>query len=422
MRVLLSVSYWGADYAALLADYTIASQLSENNIPRLAEEHEVTYHFVTTRRDAKRLRNCDNVRLLKKYCNVVWEYFEDYGYNPDCIPCGPSGEKYHFLSKTQNISIKFSLDYDILAFNYADFIWSDGSLYNSISRLKAGGDAVLSFCLPVDRDPAKEALDGHRHRKGRASIIKLTPRDASAIAIDHLHREARLRYWDSPKFTMTPTYLLWPVADKGLIIRAYHQTVLALRVQPDNAQYVSGIPYGSLDGYFTSVLAENGVIEHVTDSDEVLVFSLYDTAVDSSLKSGATREQSLRRCLRDTVSKGQRRFAKVPIFVKREEISAQLCEQMTKETWDILRRIHQSTRFDRKAFDLLDGEAEHLSIYEKRWRTPHQINLGTSWIIQRFLPKLATSKVGRAIKRSRWKERSRAMRLKIEEWLLRDGT
>jgi hypothetical protein len=249
MRILLTVAAWGREYANLLANYSIASQLSPNNIPRLAARHNVTYHIVTNAADREWMARQPQLAQLEQYCDVHWDLMEAHNLDPKKVPRGNDDRKYPFLSLLQNLAFAKSGDFDAIVFNYADFIWSDGSLDNAVTMLREDVDAVLSFCLPVDQTSGKAALD--RRQLESQAIRNIPPRELARIAIDHLHRETRLRIWDAPSFTSWPSYLLWPVGSEGLLVRAYHQTVLALRVDRTDPTFHRGISRGSLDGDYT---------------------------------------------------------------------------------------------------------------------------------------------------------------------------
>ena len=423
MKILLSVAVWGSDYVSTFANFSIASQLSPNNIPKLSAEHDVTYHIVTTAETADALRDHPTIVQLKQYCTIIWELIEDHGYNPRHIPRGFDGGKYPFLSRLQNISIARSIDYEILIFNYADFVWADGSLVNTIQLMRGDVGAVLSFCLPVDRRQGQQALARYHRRRSR--VVDLPPRAAAAIAIDHMHRETKLRYWDGPHFTKTPTYLLWPVTDEGLVIRAYHQTVLALRVQRQMPEYAAGIRYGSLDGYFTAVLADKMSVASATDSDRVMVFSLYDANTDSSLEKDKTRESAMQECLRTAVSEVQRRLAKIPIYVKRAYNDHDEWERIVSQSWDTLERIHRIIPADLQAFEDFNAQRESMSFYEEHWRAPTLTTSFVSWLYVRLyvrgFAKLVASPLGTMIKRMLGHDRARSIRLAIEGWLFGRG-
>src|SRR5581483_5476278 len=252
-----------------------------------------------------------------------------------------NNEKYSFLSQLQSHAIRTSTGKDVIVFNYADFVWCDGSLAKCIEPLRdKSKDAMLTFCLPVDEWAGKHAL--RDFRRPDADAIVLPSRTGAALAIDNLHREARLRIWDSEEFTSAPSYVLWRVGDQGLILHAYHMTVLALRVMPNDPSFIGGIKEGSLDGYYSGIVAERWPFAIADDSDAVLVFSLYDTTVDSRESTGLSREEVLR-WTAIQASPSQRELVLHPILLKRHFDDPAAWSQATRASAEILRRIHDIT-------------------------------------------------------------------------------
>ena len=431
MRILLSVALWGQKYAETFAQYSLASQLAQRNLPLLGTKHQLTYHIVTTRRDADWLRAQPNCRRLEHHCKVVWDLIEDHGYGLSLIPIGLDGEKYPFLSRLQNISIARSIDHDVIIFNYADFIWTNGALSQAIDMMHEDVDAILTFCPPVDSEEGKRSLDAHRGGK-RTDALTLPARAGAGIVIDHLHREARLRIWGASAFTSLPTYLIWPVGNDGLLLRAYHQTVLALRVRPDDPRYCTGIARGSLDGYFTATLAEGGRVAFAADSDQVLVFSLYDTRVDSSLRHGESREQAIRNCLREVISGGQRRFAEVPLFIKRDLTDSAAWDSSARESWQMLSDFHLTTPSDRAAFEDVHSAFGDIASLEHRWlqskpETPgawlaYIFARSRIWFYRTIVSRHLAGRLGRLVKRLLGRTRAREWRLWMEHWVFSKRT
>lgn len=423
MKVLLTVAVWGRDYASTLADYSIASQLSPRNLPATACSHELTYHIVTTAHDRARLRRHPNLRKLEELCRVEWDLIEDHDYDPRRIPAGADGEKYPFLSRLQNLAFARSAGHDLLVFNYADFVWADGSLPYAVEAMRDDIDALLAFCLPVDRSAGMRALDRLRAERDGAGVLDASCRAAAAIAIEHLHREARLRLWDNPAFTSFPTYLLWPVEREGLLVRAYHQTVLALRVRPDDPGFREGIPRGSLDGYLTARLAEEGRVRHVEDSDKCLVFSLHRTPLDTSLGKGESRDAALRRCLRMLVSPGQRRFAETPLAVRRSDPSPAAWLRVADESLRILRQYHETTEPDRAAFEEVYAAFDGIEALDRRWRRPEGAAARGAlpglrvWLFRRLLAPMVAGWPGRFAKAVLGGKRARNWRSRLEQWI-----
>ena len=351
MRVLISSAVWGKSYCSVFTKYSLATLLSGRNIPALAQQATITCHIVTRRSDRELLLNDPAVIKLQRYCTIEWELIENFGFFKP--PEGAGGEKYPFLSALQNIAITRSVDYDAIIFNYADFVWADGSLTTAVEKLMKSPevfDAVFAFCLPVDRDSAMPALERHR-QTGSPEIIMLALRDGAKIAVEHMHREAKVRFWDHPRFTVTPSYLMWRVDDHGVVIRAYHQSILAMRVRPDDAQYLRGIVRGSLDSSFAAQLASRTSLAFATDSDSILVFSLYHTPIDSRLPPGVTHEMSLRSLLQGDVTLEQRRLAERPIFLRLRDGNEADWTRVAEESWSILRRAQETTAFDQAFYD-----------------------------------------------------------------------
>lgn len=351
MKVLISNAVWGDSYCSIFTRFSLASLLSPGNIPALAQKASITCHIVTTERDRDRLLREPAIDELMRHCAIEWEIIENFGFHKP--PTGPGGEKYPFLSALQNIAIARSLDHDAVAFNYADFIWADGSLTAAVDMLVAGGaqaDAVMAFCLPVDRDWALPALETHR-LAGASGVIDLPPRDAARLVVERMHREARLRLWDGPFVTNLPTYLMWPVDGQGVLLRAYHQSILAMRVRSDDPRFRHGILRGSLDSSFGGQLAKSGSVCIANDTDKILVFSLYHTPVDSRLPPGVTREMSLRSVLQADVLPEQRRLAEFPFFFRLRDGDEAKWKSVAEKSWRILEEVQRTTEFDQAVYD-----------------------------------------------------------------------
>ncbi len=352
MKILISNAIWGETYCSIFARFSLATLLSHNNIPALAKRATITWHIVTLRADYDRLLREPAIAELQRYCQIEWELLEDYGISAP--PTGPGGEKYPFLSALQNLSIKRSVDHDVVVFNYADFIWADGSLSNVIQMLAEGRaplDAVFGFCLPVDRDLAVLALEWHR-RIANPEVLELAPRDGARIAFDCIHREAKIRFWDeTPRFTNLPSYLIWRVGEHGLVIRSYHQSILAMRTRPNDPNYVRGILRGGLDSSFAGQLATSKQLGFATDSDHILVYSLYDTIVDSRVPEGVTREMSFQSVLAGDVTPQQRHFAERPFFMRLRDGGEEQWRKVAEKSWDVLRRMQDATAFDQAIYD-----------------------------------------------------------------------
>lgn len=311
VNICLSVAAWGDKNVELLARFSFASLLASGNLPALARDNAITVHIATSYADYQKLNAMPVIARLAEHCTIAWDWFEDLDLGDG--PSNTDARKYGFLTLLQNLAMVRAGEHDALIFNYADFVWANGALPGAVRLLGDDVDAVLGFCMPVDLQVGKAALEGWRS----GDTIDVTPRALADICLSSLHREASYRYWDAPSFTHFPSYLLFRVGEDGAVVRAYHQTALVLRVKRDDAHYKRGITNGTLDGHYTSEIAKNGKVVHAVDSDDVMVFSLHDTHVDSRMRGG-NRNAILRRFVGDRADPQQIKFSETALRIKRQ--------------------------------------------------------------------------------------------------------
>ncbi len=274
MRILISTIFWGKDYFDNFAGYSLPSILSENNAPLVSKTHPITLLVLTERRFIDAFKKEAVYRQSSDIIHYDFRALEEYGFNTTRIPGGFDGKKYQFLSVCQNIAIGLSLTYDIHIFNYADFIWADGALGNIILQFRQYDIfALLGFCIPVDEDSVKPVLSANKIKNHGA--INLQSSRAVGIALDHMHPEARERNWESRHIHNFPSYLYWEVEKEGVIVRAFHQTLIATAPMRGSQVYNAGITHGTLDGNFSSEISRAEKTRMATDSDAIFIFSMY---------------------------------------------------------------------------------------------------------------------------------------------------
>ena len=314
----------GANYIDVLAKYSAASLLAPGNLVRASERHEITWQLVGQKDGHRQFRATPAFRQIEKICDIDFVTFEDAGIKNGKVPHGFDNNKYTFLSMLQNCSMRRAIGHDVIMFNYADCIWADGSFSYSLDLMEDDDtDALLSFGAPVDEAAGKKALEIFRIRSKAGEPIEINSRDASRLIAKNLHREARLRFWEAEDFTNTPSYLLWEVPGQGLIVRCCHQTIIALRVKPDDEVYSRGITSGSLDGNYSATVTEKWPYRVVRSSDQVALFSLFDTDGNSKSPPDVTREHALKRLLLN-VAPSQRRLLFQPILLKYDDTDARI--------------------------------------------------------------------------------------------------
>ena len=119
-----------------------------------------------------------------------------------------------------------------------------------------------------------------------------------------------------------------------------------MRVDSRNVFYHNGILMGSLDGYYGAIVAENSKIRIASNSDEIFIFSLYQTNINSKSSKGLSREHSLKRCLKQSISEGQRRFAFEFLEVSYSYSDPEKWDRIKTTAYKTLKKIHEETPFD----------------------------------------------------------------------------
>ena len=346
-KVLISVAVWGSKYIANFINFSLSSQLSENNLPKLKKKVEIHYQIITTKSGKNEIEKNFLASKLKKFSKVNFVIIDKILSSEFLKKSG----KYFFLSALQTFSLKSASNYDYIIFNYADFIWADGSLFNLTKHFSTTTDAVLTYCPIVQEETALNNLKPFTNNEG---IISINSRDAVNWFFNNIHREEKLRFWNDEHFTVTPTHITWPVDDEGAIITAFHKTILSLKVNTDNILYFNGILTTALDGYFSGVIGQNMNVTHIKNSDDFFATSFDDnTRSDSRIGgksranwSGYGKTDSIHNLLKHTVSLPQRKFATFPYLLIKQDIDKKKWEKEVDFTRKTLNDFFKKSEFN----------------------------------------------------------------------------
>lgn len=279
--ILISNPVWGKKNCKIFCNYSLKSLLFKNNIPLLLKEKfKITLHILTKKEDLEIFRK--NIFFKKIPKSVIIKFFF---FSEKFLFFG----KYSKVTRLQNISIKESSNHDYLIFNYADFVWSDGALFNTVRKIIDNKVDFLSFfCLPVNHKELKQFV------KSKNSI---NPRQLSAFCVNNLHRETKLRFWSDKTFTVTPTFIIFEGGIDSLLVSAYHQTILIADTRNENKTLMEGIKGVTLDEYFSSVLDKEKYLV-VNNSDQIMVSAICDWSHNSAIPRNYTRDKSIKNCFR----------------------------------------------------------------------------------------------------------------------------
>ena len=176
---------WGKAYVDKLLNYTIASVISQRNLPVLAREfdcevailtEESLFDYVRNHPVAQRLQAIAPLRLvpLDDLVGEPWQYGMTLSraFHRGMADAGPDMTENYFL------------------FLNADFVLADGSYERLIPQIRAGHPVILSPSYCTNGEQVSPMLDGAR-RPDRA--ITLGPRALARMILDNRHNTVRAK-------------------------------------------------------------------------------------------------------------------------------------------------------------------------------------------------------------------------------------
>ncbi len=262
---------WGEEYAREFLELSLPSQLAEGNIDGSAWHDGSEYLILTTKADAEIIKEHPAFHLLQQRLKVRFAI----------INRRLGSEMYKLVSKCQMEAIRMGEDFDAVFFSYPDFIWSQGGMGNVAARIAEGCDAVLS---PVPRAITEDMTEILPKLKTpppgslAPSVLNLSSQDLVRISLENFHQGMWDFCWDTEKFSVFPSTIMWTIPDQGILMRSYHLHPLVIRTQPKNINYYVRFLVSLDEEYLPILFKGDDNIHYVEDSDECTVISLSNRA------------------------------------------------------------------------------------------------------------------------------------------------
>ena len=271
MKYLFSMVIWGEEYAREFLELSLPSQLAEGNIDGSAWHDGSEYLILTTKADSEIIKAHPAFHLLQKRLKVRFAIFGRR----------PLSEMYKLASQCQMEAIRVGESFDAVFFSYPDFIWSQGGMGNVAARIAEGCDAVLS---PVPRAITEDMAEILPKLKTPVpdsptpTVLNLSSRDLVQLSLENFHQGMWDFCWDTPKFSVFPSTVMWKIPDQGILMRSYHLHPLVIRSQPTNIDYYVRFSVSLDEEYMPILFKGDDNIHYVEDSDECTVISLSNRA------------------------------------------------------------------------------------------------------------------------------------------------
>ncbi len=259
---------WGDKYVDLLLDWALPFLLAPGNLPGLSNLRESKFLFITTRKDAERIRASEPFKVLSSLMPVS---FPDAPWIEHNIPYYFKAARGH--KEAANLAVEVGAYCVYLA---PDFLLSDGSLRSLVQMARSGKDAVLVPGIRVCTETASEEIQ-RRYPDRPGHALSIPPRSLVELCLRHIHAENQRYNWDHPCFSEAPVVCTWNVpGEHGLLIRAFH--LHPLLVKMNKRESTALLESNTIDGEFLGFNFLDWDVIHIeTDSDNIALFSFTDS-------------------------------------------------------------------------------------------------------------------------------------------------
>jgi hypothetical protein len=254
---------WGPQYIDLFLSVSLATQLSEGNLPAFAGGAS-RYRIFTKQSEIPRFRAHPMFARLASIMPV------------DFVPIDTlfteeiqvwSDWFIRVMSEGHRRAIRDAqAAHAALFFLSPDILCGRGSLRDAAALLRGKPGAVMVIAPRLNQDALSAALEVTRRADG---VIDLEPRQLVALGLQYMHRATSSLFWDDPHFEPNPTILYWRVGPRACIAQGFHLHPLLVAPANWEAEFTD-----SIDGEYVERACPDPRSIHVPrDTDTVAIFS-----------------------------------------------------------------------------------------------------------------------------------------------------
>jgi len=262
----LGVVFWGNEFRDYFTDFCLASLLSENNLPALADIAGSRFLICTTMDDWATIQRHPAFEQLARLIEPV---------HLPIAPPEPGETKMHAMSRGHKaVAERMFMDRVRGIFVYPDTVFADGALAAVKRHALNGRTVVLAFCPRFANEGFLAELRARAHiRPGEA--LSLTPRGLTTLAIENMHSETRTYDFSVPYFSLRPVMCFWRVADdSGLVFHTTNWAPVLVDYAALSTHDADSIEKWTIDGdYIYRNFPDAEDIHIVAETDEITLIS-----------------------------------------------------------------------------------------------------------------------------------------------------
>ncbi|MBC8232333.1 hypothetical protein H8E77_22530 [bacterium] len=249
---------WGTDFTDAFLQVCLPSQLFPGNLLYFVKHTECIYRIYTTAKDAEVICKSDVFKKLSNIIRVELALITGMSYVG----------KYKPQTQCHAHLIQSASDDCAFVVLIPDAVWADGA-FARLLEISESGKRIIAISTPR---LAKETfipafLERYGNKDG--TIQPVTPPQLVKMAMDHLHPDTLLQFWNPKKNSgIIPGIFYWPVNQEGLLVKQFHLFPLMVRPVDRDA-----VPDVTIDADYTlKACPDFADVYIVQDSDDICAF------------------------------------------------------------------------------------------------------------------------------------------------------
>ncbi len=303
---------WGHSYTDFFLKVCLPSQLWPNNLVHFVQNSESVYRIYTTEQDAETIQASDAYATLSSLMPIEIKHMNFEGslnQNEDV--------KYTIMNEMHRDSIRTIRQQEsALIAIQPDFIFADGAFRHLLKIAESGKKAIMVTGLRLTEETLYPEILQKYSKDG--NLQPISSRELVKLAMKHLHPDTQSLFWDTTKSNSDPSWLIWKVANQGLLVRSFHMHPMMIDPVDRSIE-----PEVTLDAdYLLKACPNFDDIHVVEDSDDFVVFeasSMYQRT--ECTKSGAITIPQVARWVRNRANEHHREHARFTTRLHTEDLS-----------------------------------------------------------------------------------------------------
>jgi hypothetical protein len=309
VKVILPV--WGYKYVRKFLETSLPTLLAPGNVPALANAMDCEFIILTSEDDREFISEHSMFKRLAEVCRTrirLIDHLISDGNHSTTITLA-----YAEVVRSAGAAMVDTCFF----FLVSDYIVADGSLRNTLDRMRRGASAVVVGNFQVDEEDASPWLRDELRTANQS--LALSSRDLMCWALSHLHPATIANIVNIPLSHNSHTNrLFWRVDGTTVLGRFYLKHMICVRPELSDFNIEASCDYS-----FVPEMCPSGNVDAITDSDEFLAIEMQPRNHEAAfLRPGPLKSRTLARSLAEWTTATHRANAHTSVIFHAEDIPA----------------------------------------------------------------------------------------------------